>query len=129
MKSCGREKSLYVFTAFKMLFLENLLVHVHNLSIFPHTLSIHKKMADTAGNVRAPKRVGGRTKIQNNCEGLSEDVFEGNNLRTPENSDEEDQKTRDNRLQMIRRLQALRWYEYKHIIPCWESLFALKNPW
>ena len=30
---------------------------------------------------------------------------------------------------MIRRLQALRWYEYKHIIPRWESLFTLKKPW
>src|SRR3954468_4780462 len=34
-----------------------------------------------------------------------------------------------NRLQEIRRLQALRWYQYKHIIPRWEVLFALKNPW
>ena len=92
-------------------------------------LSVRKKMAETAGNVREPKCISGRTKIHNNCEGLSEDVIAEKNLRTPENYDEEDQKTRDNRLQMIRRLQALRWYEYKHIIARWERLFSLKNPW
>src|SRR4051812_22679411 len=32
-------------------------------------------------------------------------------------------------MQEIRRLQALRWYQYKYIIPRWEVLFALKNPW
>src|SRR4051812_27614280 len=48
--------------------------------------------------------------------------------QTPPGS-EEDVKTRDNRLQEIRRLQALRWYQYKYIIPRWEVLFALKNPW
>ena len=85
-------------------------------------------MSDLEGNIRAPKKVGGRTKIHNNCEGLSEDLIKEKNLRTPEGS-EEDQKTRDNRLQEIRRLQSLQWYKYKHIIPRWEVLFALKNPW
>ena len=85
-------------------------------------------MSDLEGNFRKPKKVGGRTKIHNNCEGLSEDVIIAKNLRTPPNSSDEDQKTRDNRQQEIRRLQALRWYKYKHIIPRWEVLFALKNP-
>ena len=58
-------------------------------------------MSDLEGNIRAPKKVGGRTKIHNNCEGLSEDVIKAKNLRTPEGS-EEDQKMRDNKLQEIR---------------------------
>ena len=62
-------------------------------------------MAGLEGNIRAPKKVGGRTKIHNNCEGLSEDVIIAKELRTPEGS--ETQKERDNRLQEIRRLQAL----------------------
>src|SRR3954464_4595828 len=118
-----------MITALKMLFFENQSVHVHILSIFPSYLSAHRIMAELKGKVRAPKRAGGRTKIHNNCEGLSEDVIIAKNLRTPPNSSDEDQKTRDNRLQEIRRLQALRWYEYKHIIPRWEVLFALKKPW
>src|SRR3954464_1098644 len=85
-------------------------------------------MSDLTGNTRAPKKAGGRTKIKNNCEGLSEEVIIAKNLRTPPGS-EEDAKTRENRLQEIRRLQALRWYKYKYIIPRWEVLFALKNPW
>ena len=60
-------------------------------------------------------------------EGLSEDVIIAKNLRTPPGS-EEDAKMRDNRMQEIRRLQSLRWYKYKYIIPRWEVLFALKNP-
>src|SRR4051812_45197985 len=95
---------------------------------FPSYPFYSQEMADQAAVVREPKRVGGYTKIHNNCEGLSKDVIIAKNLRTPEGSDE-DQKTRDNRLQMICRLQAVRWYEYKHIIPRWEVLFALKNPW
>src|SRR3954466_5627444 len=84
-------------------------------------------MADLTGNFRAPWKVGGRTKIHNNCEGLSEDVIIAKGLRTPDRP--ETQKQRDNRLQEIRRLQALRWYQYKSLIPRWELLFALKNPW
>src|SRR4051812_27611774 len=95
---------------------------------FPRSYSVRRNMSDLEGNIGKPKKVGGRTKIHNNCEGLSEDVIIAKNLRTPEGSDE-DQKTRDNRLQEIRRLQSLRWYKYKHIIPHWEMLFALKNPW
>src|SRR3954462_13863441 len=96
-------------------------------SLIPY--SAHRLMDENAGNIRAPKRAGGRTKIHNNCEGLSEDVIIAKKLRTPPKSSDEDQKTRDNRLQEIRRLQALRWYQYKHIIPRWEVLFYLKNPW
>src|ERR1043165_5196634 len=94
----------------------------------PHSYSVRRNMSDLEGNIRAPKKVGGRTKIHNNCEGLSEDVIIAKNLRTPEGS-EEDQKTRDNQLQEIRRLHSLRWYKYKYIIPRWEVMFALKNPW
>src|SRR4051812_45638231 len=100
MKSCDREISLYMFTAFKKFFLEYLLIHVRSCLFSLVPLSIRKKMADNARNVREPKRVGGGTKIHNNYEGLSEDVINEKNLRTPDNSDEEDQKTRDNRLQM-----------------------------
>ena len=85
-------------------------------------------MADLEGQVRAPKKAGGRTKIHNNCEGLSEDVIIAKELRTPPGS-QESAKSRENRMQEIRRLQALRWYQYKYIIPRWEVLFALKNPW
>ena len=85
-------------------------------------------MADLEGQVRAPKKAGGRTKIHNNCEGLSEEVIVAKNLRTPLGS-QESAKTRENRMQEIRRLQACRWYKYKYIIPRWEILFALKNPW
>src|SRR3954468_19584429 len=95
-------------------------------SLVPY--SARRSMAELAGNIRPPKKVGGRTKIHNNCEGLSEDVIIAKNLRTPPGS-EEDAKTRDNRMQEIRRLQSLRWYRYKYIIPRWEVLFALKNPW
>src|SRR4051812_3958791 len=94
---------------------------------FPRSPSVRRKMAEREGNIRAPRKVGGRTKIVNNCEGLSEDVIVEKNLRTPERP--ETQKERDNRLQEIRRLQALRWYQYKSLIPRWEVLFALKNPW
>src|SRR4051812_27806462 len=80
------------------------------------------------GKVRAPKRAGGRTKIHNNCEGLSEEVIIAKNLRTPPGS-VESAKTRENMMQEIRRLQALRWYQYKYIIPRWEVLFAMKHPW
>ena len=107
-----------------------LLIHVHivsMLSLLSH--SIRRKMSEKAANIRKPKRVGGRAKIRNNAEGLSDDLIEAKNLRTPENSSDEDAKTRDNHLQEIRRLQALRWYQYKKIIPRWELLFALKNPW
>ena len=102
-------------------------MHVHIFPIFPSHVSVRRNMSDLAGNIRAPKKVGGRTKIHNNCEGLSKDVINEKNLRTPPGS-EEDAKTRDNRLQEIRRLQSLRWYKYKYIIPRWEVLFALKNP-
>src|ERR1041384_7547813 len=95
---------------------------------FPSHLSVRRIMSAPATNIRVPKKLGGRTKIHNNCEGLSEDVIIAKNLRTSEGS-EEDAKTRDNRLQEIRRLQSLRWYKYKYIIPRWEVLFALKHPW
>src|SRR3954465_13541359 len=108
-------------------FSSKLLVLVHNFPIFPRILLFHRKMAGNEGNVRVPKRVGGRTRITNNSEGLSEDLIIEKKLRTPEGS--EDERTRENRLQEIRRLQALRWYEYKSLIPRWERLFALKNPW
>ena len=85
-------------------------------------------MADLEGNVRAPKKAGGRTKIHNNCEGLSEEVIERKKLRTPPGSTES-AHARENRMQEIRRQQALRWYKYKPIIKRWEVLFALKNPW
>src|SRR4051794_18680812 len=85
-------------------------------------------MSDLEGNVRAPKKVGGRTKIHNNCEGISEDVIIAKKLRTPPGS-VESARTRENRMQEIRRQQALRWYQYKFIIKRWEVLFALKNPW
>ena len=129
MKTCSREKSLNMFAVFKMFFFENLLVHVHILYFSLISQSTRRTMVELASNVRDPKRVGGRTKIRNNCEGLSEGVIIEKNLRTPEHTDEEDQNTRDNSLQMIRRLQTLWWYEYKHIIPQWERLLALKNPW
>ena len=103
-------------------------MHVHIFPIFPSFLSVRRKMSDLAGNIRAPKKVRVRTRIRNNCEGLSEDVIIAKNLRTPEGS-EEVAKTRDNRLQEIRRLQSLRWYKYKYIIPRWDVLFALKHPW
>src|ERR1043165_7006354 len=70
-----RRKSLYVFTALKVIFFNNLLVHVHIFPIFPSYLSVRRKMSDLAGNIRAPKKAGGRTKIHNNCEGLSKDVI------------------------------------------------------
>src|SRR3954462_13191260 len=95
---------------------------------FPSFLSVRRKMAGLEGNIRAPKRVGGRTKIHNNCEGLSEEVIIAKNLRTPPGS-VESAKTRENRMQEIRRLQAFRWYQYKYIIPRWELLFAMKHPW
>src|ERR1044072_1086561 len=85
-------------------------------------------MADLEGNVQAPKKAGGRTKIHNNCEGLSEEVIERKKLRTPPGSTES-AHARENRMQEIRRQQALRWYKYKPIIKRWEVLFALKNPW
>ena len=53
-------------------------------------------MADLKGKFRAPKKAGGRTKIHNNCEGLSEDVIIEKNLRTPPGS-VESAKTRENR--------------------------------
>src|SRR3954467_12768583 len=105
-----------------------MLVHVHIFPIFPSFLSVRRKMTDLEGNIRAPKKAGGRTKIHNNYEGLSKDVIIAKNLRTPPGS-EEDAKSRENIMQEIRRLQALRWYKYKYIIPHWEVLFALKNPW
>ena len=74
-------------------------------------------MSGKAGKVREAKHPSGRAKIKNNAEGLSDDLIEKKNLRMPENSSEEDAKTRENRLQEIRRLQALRWYQYKKIIP------------
>src|SRR3954470_13214482 len=96
--------------------------------LFPSHLSAHRIMAELEGKVRAPKRVGGRTKIHNNYEGLSEDVIIARNLRTPPGS-VESAKSRENRTQEIRRLQALRWYQYKYMIPRWEVLFAMKHPW
>lgn len=90
--------------------------------------SIHRNMSVNTSNIRKSKHLGGRAKIKNNAEGLSDDLIVEKNLRTPDNS-EEDAKTRDNRLQEIRRLQALMWYQYKKIIPRWELLFALKHPW
>src|SRR3954468_9976679 len=84
-------------------------------------------MSGNEGKVRVPQRVGGRTRTTNNSEGLSEELIIEKKLRMPEGS--EDERTRENCLQEIRRLQALRWYEYKAIIPRWERLFALKNPW
>src|SRR3954470_23601005 len=85
-------------------------------------------MAELEGNVKAPKKAGGRTKIHNNCEGMSEEVIIAKNLRTPPGS-VESAKSRENRMQEIRRLQALRWYQYKYIIPRWEVLFSMKHPW
>src|ERR1041384_2524384 len=117
-----------MITALKVIFFENQLVHVHIFPVFPSHLSVRRNMSDLPGNIRAPKKAGGRTKIHNNYEGMSEDVIIAKNLRTPPGS-EEDAKTRDNRLQEIIRLQSLRWYKYKYIIPCWEVLFALKHPW
>src|ERR1041385_7534106 len=127
MKNLLQDKSLDMFAAFKMFFPRNLLVLVHNSSLFPRTYLFRRKMSGNEGNVRVPKRVGGRTRITNNSEGLSEEVIIDKNLRTPSGS--EDERTRENRLQEIRRLQALRWYEYKSLMPRWERLFALKNPW
>src|SRR4051812_24142029 len=89
--------------------------HRFYFSVAPYY--VRRKMSDRAGQIRAPKRAGGRTKIHNNCEGLSEEVIIAKNLRTPPNSSDEDAKMRENRMQEIRRLQALRWYQYKHIIP------------
>src|SRR3954471_3373595 len=96
--------------------------------LFPSYLSAHRIMDELEGKVRGPKRAGGRTKIHNNCEGLSEEVIIAKNLRTPPSS-VESAKTRENRMQEIRRLQALRWYQYKYIIPRWEVLFSMKHPW
>src|ERR1041384_8002603 len=96
--------------------------------LFPSYPSAHRKMAELEGNVRAPKKAGGRTKIHNNYEGLSEEVIVAKNLRKPPGS-QESAKTRENRMQEIRRLQTCRWYKYKYIITRWEILFALKNPW
>src|SRR3954465_2714938 len=117
-----------MITALKMFFFENQSVHVHILSTFPSYLSAHRIMAELEGKARAPKRAGGRPKIHNNCEGLGEDVIDAKNLRTPPGS-VESAKTRENRIQEIRRLQALRWYQYKYIIPRWEVLFGMKHPW
>src|ERR1041385_9217584 len=110
-----------------MFFPRNLLVLVHNFPIFPRIYLIRRKMSGNEGKVKEPKRVGGRTRVINNSEGLSKELIIEKKVRTPEGS--EDERTRENRLQEIRRLQALRWYEYKPIIPRWERLFALKNPW
>src|ERR1041384_8378364 len=99
-----------MITALKVIFFENQLVHFHIFPIFPSHLSVRRNMSDLAGNIRAPKKAGGRTKIHNNCEGLSEDVIIAKNLRTPPGS-EEDANTRENIMQEIRRLQALRWYK------------------
>ena len=130
MKTCGRRKiSLYVCCV-QNDFLSKTFWYIFTsflYSLVPY--SARMSMDENAGNVRKPKKVGGRTKIHNNCEGLSEDVIITKNLRTPPSSSDEDQKTRDNRLREIRRLQALRWYKYKHIIPRWDVLFALKNLW
>ena len=46
-----------------------------------------QEMADLEVQSRQPKKAGGRTKIHNNCEGLSEDVIIAKNLRTPEGSE------------------------------------------
>ena len=124
-----RQISLYVCCVKNDFFSKSFLVHVHILSFSLVPYSVRRKMSENTGNIRKPKRAGGRAKIKNNAEGLSEDLIIAKNLRTPENSSEEDAKSRDNRLQEIHRLQALRWYQYKAIIPCWELLFALKNPW
>src|SRR4051812_25017439 len=78
-----RRKSLYMITALKMFFFKNQTVHVHILSPFPSYLFARRIMAKLEGKVRAPKRAGGRTKIHNNCEGLSEEVIDAKNLRTP----------------------------------------------
>src|SRR4051812_29503662 len=94
---------------------------------FPRTYLFPRKICENAGNIREPKRARGQTKITNNSEGLSEDLIIEKNLRTSEGF-VEDARSRENRLQEIRRLQDLRWYEYKAIIPRWERLFALKNP-
>src|SRR4051812_26925062 len=105
MKTCDRVQSLIMHTAFKMIFSQkNSLVHVHILPIFSLYALYSQEMDDQEVVVHEPKCVGGRTKIHNNFEGLSEDVIIEKNLRMPEGSDE-DQKTRDNRLQMLRRLQ------------------------
>src|ERR1041385_6807982 len=111
-----------MFTAFKMIFPRKPLVLVHNFPVFPRTYLFRRKMSGNEGNVRAPKRVGGRTRITNNSEGLSEDLITEKKLRRPSGS--EDERMRENRLQEIRRLQALRWYEYKSLIPRWERLFV-----
>src|ERR1041384_4962532 len=111
-----RRKSLYMITALKMIFFETSW-YMFISCLFPSYLSARRIMAELEGNVRAPKKVGGRTKIHNIYEGLSEDVINEKNLRTPPGS-QESAKTRENRMQEIRRLQALRWYQYKYIIPC-----------
>ena len=79
--------------------------------------------------IQEVKKPGGRSKERNNVEGLSEEIIIAKNLRMPENSSDEDAKSRDNRCQMIRRLQAFRWYQYKKLTPRWETLFAFKHPW
>ena len=61
-------------------------------SLVPH--SIRRKMSEKAANIRKPKRAGGRAKIKNNTEGLSDDLIEAKNLRMLENSSDEDAKTR-----------------------------------
>ena len=86
-------------------------------------------MSGKEGKIRKSKHPSGRAKIRNNAEGLSDDLIEAKNLRMPENSYDKDKITRENRLQEIHRLQALRWYQYKKILPRWELLFALKNLW
>src|SRR3954471_15993644 len=115
MKICLKDKSLHLFAALKMVFFENVWYMFISCLPFPRTYLFHRKMSKNTGNIREPKRVGGRTRITNNSEGLSEDLIIEKNLRTPSGS--EDERTRENRLQEIRRLQALHWYEYKSLIP------------
>src|SRR4051812_12830365 len=101
MKTCNKVKSLYLSTAFKKKFFRNNRWYMFISCLFslvPH--SVRRKMSGNAGNIRKPKRAGGRTKIKNNSEGLFEDLIIEKNLRTPENSSE-DANTRDNRLQEI----------------------------
>ena len=83
-------------------------------------------MAPKAGAIR---KAGGRPREKNYAAGLPKELIAEKNLITPVPSDEEVAADRDNRLQHIRRLWALRWYQYQSLTPKWEKLFAFKHPW
>src|ERR1041385_1090504 len=111
MKNLLQDIFLDMFTAFKKFFLENHWYMFTTFLYFPRTYLFRRKMSENERIFREPKRDGGCTRITNNSEGLSEDLIIEKKLRTPEGLVEDD-RTRENRLQEIRRLQALRWYEY-----------------